>query len=57
MEKEASKVETSSSKMNYVPKKFTSSSPAAVTAAQANNENGSLKKNGATPIKKVFIKT
>lgn len=57
MEKEASKVETSSSKMNYVPKKFTSSSPAAVTAAQANNENGSLKKNGGTPIKKVFIKT
>jgi len=39
LEKEAQKVETSSSKMNYVPKKFTSSSPAAVTAAQADSES------------------
>lgn len=56
LEKEAQKVETSSSKMNYVPKKFTSSSPAAVTAAQASVENNeTAPKRQPQSIKKVIL--
>ncbi len=42
--------------MNYVPKKFTSSSPAAVTAAQASAENNeTAPKRQPQSIKKVIL--
>ena len=48
LEKEASKVETSSSKMNYVPKKFTSAT-APATAQKSQNNNSSATAASAKP--------
>lgn len=51
MEKEAAKIETSSSKMNYIPKKFTSSSSSPAVSTSSSQQNGKpngVKANGHT---------